>query len=142
MYSIEIRNSSKWIEFNIGDTYLVINKNNGINAPIDLGHLCATLLGYQKIEFTKSWTGWVGDFSSIYSRIEFLVSQGVALQTACDNLVGSTDSSYNFTDFIADIDAVQLYNRIPLFEEISTNNLLSNLLTSYYENIIEKHRYT
>ena len=125
-----------------GDTYLAIDKNNGINAPIDVGHLCATLLGYQKTEFPKSWTGWVGDFSSIYSRIEFLVSQGVALQTACDNLVGSTDSSYNFTDFIADIDAVQLYNRIPLFEELSTNNLLSNLLTSYYENIIEKHRYT
>lgn len=122
-------------EYHISDDF------EGMEAMIGLGHLSATILGYINSSFKKSWSGWVGDFASVYNKIKDLYDSGEDLQKTSDDLIGSSRSMFNYSDFIADIDADQLVNRIPLFEEVAGNNILSSMLHSYYHLTPKKFRY-
>lgn len=127
-------------EYSSSSTQIYDNIEGG-KSPIKLGHLSATILGYIDALFPSSWTGWVGDLASAYSDVKSQNESHESFLDTANRLIGSSISGCNYTDIIADIDAAKIVAYLPIYSALADSNLLSSILTTYYQETENKGRY-
>ena len=115
----------------------IINKNQDISFKdynIDLPHLAATTLGYYYATIVPSfWTGWGGDLATAIAEVIDLRFTNDDLQQIADDIIGSEKHSFSEEDIIADIDAIELADKL---KDSTFNNVFKN----YYNTVTKQKR--
>lgn len=112
---------------------------------IDFTHLAASLNGHYINEdtfngFPIELSSWGGDLQTLLAEIAIKVngsSNETYIKNVCKQMLGSEETSFSESDMLADIDAINISNKLK-----GGNNSLYKIFFSYYESGECYKRYT
>lgn len=113
--------------------------SDGNDGLLDFAHLAATIECYISSPFVPDfWTGWGGDLATAMANTtnEKENSPHLTIQDIADSIVGSINSSFNYSDMCADADAIQTAKLVKASD--LTTHAFSTALSDYYSSYVEK----